>query len=221
MNAGGRGSCDHSVKLYRDVTIRDAPKAGACFVSVSVYEDLSLKVPYTKGDVTVKVFTSERSGIAIGFTESSRLPSGHVCLQTFCDKSLYLVVEKGSGEKLYAGNHNLPPIYPVTSKSTNSVKFESRYFGNAFDCTGISKSCEGPMYPYDVRSHCDNAKHDDDSFQFKFAPITSPSRRSFNPNDYSKKLSWYPVSPDKATFRSCFMKVAIRVTSLSVFIHFF
>lgn len=210
----GYTNCDKSVPIYKDVQVRDAPKSGACFVSVSAYKDFTLQEPADGGSVKVTAYSQEFDGSAYLGTETRSVDDkGHVCLMTFCDKFVYLSAEK-DGQKLLPAMHLLPDFYPVHNSSSNKeVKFESRYFGAAYDCQNTSP-CLGPMYTFANGGQSKCKSTSDSSFKFRFAPFTKEPSMSLtegSKNVYDKKLSWYPVSPDKNTFRSCFIKVQVKV----------
>jgi len=204
-------NCDHSVKIYDNVPVKEVKlKQGVCFVAVSVFSDMTLTEPLSTSDggVTITAYTQEMHGILkpyLGKREERTLKNGRTCVMAFCDQHVYINVESAWGEKLMVANHTLPPYYPVIpTNKTHEVKFESRDFGNDYN---------GPMFQYPNLATCRVATNSN-SFHFNFAHFTKPSQMSYvtgSENIYDKKMSWYPVSPEKATFRSCFIKVLLKV----------
>ena len=212
----GYTNCDRSVPIYENVQIKEPTvKNGICFVSVSAYKDFSLQDTADIGSVSITAYSQNLDGSAYLGTETRSVDEhGHVCLMVFCDKFVYLIAVK-DGENLLPTNNSLPVDYPVhNSSSDKEIKFESRYYGNAYMCPS-GNTCKGPMFPYanGGEQSC-RAGHSDSSFRFRFAPFTKEPSLTLtvgSTNIYDKKLSWYPVSPDKNTFRSCFIKVQVKV----------
>lgn len=226
----GYTNCDHSVPIYGPPQgIKDdQPKEGACLVSVSVYKDQSLKEPYDKTDIEIKTFVKDLDGKAyIGQYSASgkEIINGHACIPVFCDKLVYIQVVRNGKEIFFTGKHSLP--YPEYIRSTkyNEIEFESRDLGLALmGCPGKEfegiTACHGPMYQLlSGSSKCNAVKTDTKSFQFKFAPFTKAPVHNHVAGEgvYDKKLSWYPVSPARETFRSCFIKVRVKVSFLLLF----
>ena len=193
-------------------------KPGVCWVSVSVYKDLSLREPVDVGSgVSVTAYSKElpvNGDAYLGIETRPIGRNGHVCLMVFCDKLVHIYATK-KGTRLSPGKHHLPDIYPVydTPPSDRLVKFESRDFNVAMDCPA-GQVCKGPMYIYSEMGKCQDNARTDGSYRFTFAPFTKDPSISLavgSKNKYDEMLSWYPVSPAKKTFRSCFMKVQIKV----------
>ena len=226
------GNKDHRVYRYVPTTttyytsrqVRDSKlKTGICWVSVSVYKDFTLRQTVEPGSVTVTAYSQEIPAISqtttpeyLGIENRPVGRDGHVCLMVFCDKLVYIYANKKDGTRLSPAKHTLPDIYPVydTPPSDRLVKFESRDFNTAIDCPA-GQVCKGPMYVYPERAKCTNNARTDGSYRFNFAPFTKEPSISLtvgSKNNYDAMLSWYPVSPAKKTFRSCFMKVQIKVT---------
>ena len=218
---GYRGNCDNRVPIYRDVTTRTpVVKKGACVVSISVYEDLTLAQKAPKGKISVTAFTKEKNGNSyLGKKTDTIDKNGHICLDIFCDEIVYIYAENAAGERLFPAKHTLPLGYPLINNTVREVSFESRNFGTAYDCAFDVRPevqngpCTGPLFTYADRLKC--PRHNSDaSFMFKFAPFTrDPVFTSTvgDKNTYDKKLSWYPVPPSSNTFRSCFLKLSIKV----------
>ena len=212
----GYTNCDRSVPIYGNVQIKEPTvKNGICFVSVSAYKDFSLRETADIGSVSITAYSQNIDGSAYVGTETRSVDEhGHACLMVFCDKYVYLKAEK-DGESLLPATHSLPMDYPVhNASSEKEIKFESRYFGDAYMCPS-GTSCKGPMFLYanGGEQSC-RSSHSDSSFRFRFAPFTKEPSLSLtlgSTNVYDKKLSWYPVSPDKNTVRSCFIKVQVKV----------
>ena len=204
--------------INKEVRNQNETKKGVCLVSVSVYKDFSLRQPADEGSVTVTAYSQELppGNMYLGIENRPIDSDGHVCLVVFCNKLVYIYAAKKDGTRLSPAQHTLLDIYPVhdTPPSDRLVKFESRDFNAAIDCPP-GQVCKGPMYQYHERARCTNNARTDGSFRFNFAPFTKEPSLSLavgSKNKYDEMLSWYPVSPAKKTFRSCFMKVQIKVT---------
>ena len=204
---------------YTNRQVRDKTlKEGLCWVSVSVYKDVFLRTPADPGSVTVYAYSQElpiKGNAYLGIEHRSVEQNGHVCLLVFCDKLVYIYAEKSDGTRYTPGHHLLPDIYQVynTTASEKLVKFESRDFNGAIDCPA-GQVCKGPIYQYLEETKCTTNARTDGSYRFNFAPATTEPIISLavgSKNKYDDMLSWYPVSPAKKTFRSCFMKVRIKV----------
>ena len=212
----GYTNCDRNTPIYENIQVREPTlKDGICFVSVSAYKDFTLQETTDAGSVSITAYSQNLDESAYLGTETRSVDKyGHACLMVFCDKYVYLKAEK-DGENLLPAQHSLPMYYPVhNASSAKEIKFESRYFGDAYDCPS-GTTCKGPMFPYanGGEQSCVSS-HSDSSFKFRFAPFTKEPSLSLtlgSTNIYDKKLSWYPVSPDKNTFRSCFIKVQVKV----------
>ncbi|XP_060586710.1 cartilage intermediate layer protein 1-like [Ruditapes philippinarum] len=208
-------NCDHSVKIYENV-VRRTPKAGICYASISVYTDMNLKEAYTGGDIEIKAYVKELDNSSyIGANKATYLRNGHTCLQVFCDKLVYIHVVRNGKERFYAANHHLPYPGYIRDTNDNEILFESRDLGRSIDCSMYPPGtvCEGPMYQKVSGGRCNRVGINDQTFQFKFAPFTKAPEHNYVAGEgvYDKKLSWYPVSPAKSTFRSCFMKVRVDI----------
>ena len=212
-------NCDHSVKIYTNVP-QKSPKAGICYVSISVYTDFTLREAYTDGDIEVKAYVKELDGSSYtGANKARYLKNGHTCLEVFCDKLIYLSVVRNGKERFLAARHHLPYPGYIRDTKDNEILFESRDLGTSIDCSMYTGTiCEGPMYQMASGGKCNRVGIHDQTFQFKFAPFTKAPEHNHVAGEgiYDKKLSWYPVSPAKSTFRSCFMKVRVDVSNIHV-----
>lgn len=206
-------NCDRNTKIYEYVPVKNSEaKKGACFVSVAVFEDFSLGEPYSRNDVTITVYTQDRKKTKYIGKYSAPPKNGHACLQTFCDHWVTIRVQNGENQLLLPAKHSLPYGYGER-ENNNEVQFLSVDRGMSYKCPE-HQTCVGPMYQHKDSSDCRMVSTKDSSFMFKFAPFIRPPEVDFavgSKNVYDKLLSWYPVSPEKVTFRSCFMKVLVRV----------
>ena len=212
---------DVPIPIYRPVT-RRVIKSGACFVAVSLYKDLTLSNSYSTSDIEITAYVQELDKSSyIGKETVKMLRNGRACVPIFCDKLVYLSVKRNGNENLYAGAHYLPlKSYVKDTSVGNEVVFESRDYGTALtmfnNTAGIKPGTlfVGPVFQQEDASVCNSLKTSDNSFQFKFAPFTAAPSHSYTAGRgvYDTKDSWYPVSPVTSTFRSCFIKVAIKVS---------
>lgn len=195
---------DSGLTEYKDTTTE---KENACYVAVSVYKDLTLREPYNKNDVEVKAYVQELYQDEYISSSTRPLIKGRTCLPIICNKRVYIQVLRGGLERLHPGNHSLPFSSYLKASSNNEILFESRYLGMSY-----AKNIEGPVFRSDQERHCSiDFSASDESNQFKFAPFAKAPVESFAENSNYKLLSWYPVPKDSNSFRSCFMKVAIKV----------
>jgi len=206
---------DRWINVYENIVTKVPKlKEGICYIKVAVYTDMTLTEYFSTGEksITITAYTQELDGsVFLGKGEKRQLSQGHACVTSFCDKIVFLNVETEGGVRLMATRHSLPLYYPIQSTTNNEIKFESRNFGEAYDCP--KPPCKGPMFQYANRAECERTTTNE-SFHFNFAFFTKPSQMSYvtgSENVYDKKLSWYPVSPDKETFRSCFIKILLKI----------
>ena len=205
------------VKSYTEEVLRDE----VCYVCVSAYKDYSLREPSDAGTVSITAYSQDqKDGTYLGIKTETVNEYGQACLMVFCNKHVYLTAV-GDGVQLLPETRLLPEIYPLRNRNETrkkrEVKFESRDFGRALMCNK-GQVCKGPIYPFKGgkgENECKD-RHSDNSFRFAFAPFTKKPSLSFacgSRNEYNKKLSWHPVSPDEKKLRTCFIKVQIRVSS--------
>ena len=216
-------NCDHSVKIYEDVSIKnDKPKDGVCFVSVSVYTDPTMTERASGDGIQVTAFSQELDESAYLATETNKVDgNGHVCMTIFCDKYVYINVKGKGNKRLLPMAHFLPfGLEYYNREAEHEVKFVSRWFGDGYDCKSDdrSDSCKGPVFSFSESNICKKSGIDD-SFRFNFAPFTKdPELVSAlgSTDDNDKKLSWYPLSADKKFYRACFIKVTVKVCLTSI-----
>ncbi|XP_052785558.1 cartilage intermediate layer protein 1-like isoform X2 [Mya arenaria] len=213
----GYTNCDHSVPIYETTVIRE-PRAGACFVSVSVYTDLSLKEAYDGGDVAINTYVQDPHTLTyLGYTSTIVLKNGHACIPIFCQKRVYIHVVRNSKERFYTGKHFLPHPGVISQTKDNEILFVSNDFGSQFDKSSYDPNTifKGPVFQLKDENMCGRLKATDKHFTFKFAPFTkSPTLHFANgPLNFNKKLAWYPMAPSSTTFRSCYMKVLIKMNN--------
>jgi len=204
---------DKIVVTYENVTQRESSlNEAVCYIKVSVYTDMTLTEPVSTGEKSVKISAyAQENNIFLGKGETRQLKDGNACVMTFCNKIVFLNVDTDGGEMLTPARHSVQPFYPIRNTSNTEIMFEARYFGAAYDCP--KESCIGPVFLSKNRVECEQASNED-SFHFSFAFFTKPSQMSYatgSENIYDQKLSWYPVSPDKKTFRSCFFKILLKI----------
>ncbi|XP_045182009.2 cartilage intermediate layer protein 1-like [Mercenaria mercenaria] len=206
-------NCDKSTKIYENVPVKNSDaKRGACFVNVAVYEDFSLTQPYSKGDATITVYTRDRNKDKYIGVASAPAINGQACIATFCDNWVTISVHNGDRELLRPAQHSLPFGYGER-EINREVEFWAVDRGQSYKCPE-GQTCVGPMYQHRDSSDCRKVTPMDSTFKFKFAPFTRPPHADYavgSNNVFDKLLSWYPVSPDKVTFRSCFMKVLLKI----------
>lgn len=211
IDTGTRLSCnlDRRIPVYEYVTHQN-PKGGACYAAVSLYKDLSLKEIYTERDFEIVSYVQEMYDMNyLGSTNTKTISkNGRACIPIFCDKRVYIFVTRNGNERFYPGEHSLPFSQYIRNTSNNEIVFESRHIGN-------SASIKGPVYKLVDKTQCLNGRALDNTYQFKFAPFAAApviSRKVSNIKQYTERLSWYPVPYDSPNLRSCFIKVAIKVS---------
>ena len=200
------------------VEVKDQLKDGVCYVSASIYTDLSFRELLKDGTAAVTAYSQDQDTLAyLGIETRTVDRDGHVCLTIFCNKLVHMYAEIG-GVRLFPGKHFVPDIYPI--RETNSMlnlTFESRVFGKAYVCPP-GEDCKGPVYLFQEKdaSLCTKTRSNK-YFHFRFAPFTKEASLQTaigSTNKYNEKLSWYPVSPHRQTFRSCFIKVQVKVSRI-------
>ena len=204
---------------YPVTVIRNNPKEGGCYVSVSVYSDPYFKEPYMDNDVTINAYVFENNAFTSKASRSV-LTNGHACLEIFCSKNITITVQRGSESFIPKVNHYVPVPLEFKNINNNFVNFFGLEFGEALDCsdtnvykTETAGACHGPVYKRENSRQCDAVKAQDASFMFQFAAPSKPPTMTFIEGEqtFDKRLSWYSQPPSSNRFRSCFIKLRVKV----------
>jgi hypothetical protein len=188
-----------------------------CYIRVGCFKNEENTQPLANAEVFVLVRNENTSNNYayygwgnqyLGYRKGITGANGFSCVPTLC-KTEALIFAQMEGQRLTSLPKYLPQRYfyrPQTREQEIVIAPRDR---------GIFQGRSGPVYHKCELGMCNSATKDN-SWYISFAYLSVPDSLVQEQPQPHLPLSWYYSRPQESTFKSCFLKVLVKVSDIDI-----